>query len=63
MTKAEIGLLIGFVFVIPFALYHSFNKGVLFGLAMLLANAFMNLYPSLLQQLNKRRIDRILERT
>jgi hypothetical protein len=62
MTHAEIGHLIGFVFVTGGALYQSINISPVFGLAMLLPNVLLNLYPSLLQQENKRRIDALLQR-
>ncbi|MCC5866654.1 MAG: hypothetical protein JJU31_16150 [Wenzhouxiangella sp.] len=62
MTVAEINHLIGFVFVAAAALYQSFNIGIAFGLSMMIPNVFLNLYPSLLQQENKRRIDRLLNR-
>ena len=62
MTHAEIGHLIGFIFVIYFAVYKSFTHDVLFGLIIMLVNVLMNLYPSLLQQENKRRIDKLIKR-
>ncbi|NAS30641.1 hypothetical protein GTQ40_06635 [Flavobacteriaceae bacterium R38] len=62
MTLSEISHLIGFVFVTAFALYKSFSMGILFGFTMMIPNVLMNLYPSLLQQENKRRIDKILKR-
>lgn len=43
-------------------LNQSFNVSLVFGLAMMIPNAVLNLYPSLLQQENKRRIDRLLGR-
>lgn len=43
-------------------LNQSFNGSLVFGLAMMIPNAVLNLYPSLLQQENKRRIDRLLGR-
>jgi Glycosyl-4,4'-diaponeurosporenoate acyltransferase len=62
MTLAEIGHLIGFLFVAAAALYQSFNVSLLFGLTMMIPNTILNAYPSLLQQENKRRIDRLLNR-
>ena len=62
MTLAEISHLIGFLFVAAFALYQSFNISLVFGLTMMIPNVFLNLYPSLLQQENKRRIDLLLKR-
>lgn len=62
MTLSEISHLIGFIFVAIFAIYKSFIVGILFGLTMMIPNVLMNLYPSLLQQENKRRIDKLLKR-
>lgn len=62
MTLAEISHLIGFVFVIIFAIYKSFSVSLVFGLTIMIANILMNLYPSLLQQENKRRIDKLIKR-
>ncbi|MCF8714525.1 hypothetical protein JM658_06740 [Joostella atrarenae] len=62
MTIAEISHLIGFIFVILFALYKSITHDFLFGLTIMIVNIFMNLYPTLLQQENKRRIDTIIKR-
>lgn len=60
MTYAEIGHLIGFVFVLPFAAFYGIKYSALFGLIIMAVNVLMNLYPSLLQQENKRRIDRLI---
>lgn len=62
MTHAEISHLIGFIFVTFFAVYKIFTHNLLFGLTMMLINILMNLYPSLLQQENKRRIDKLINR-
>lgn len=62
MTLAEINHLIGFLLVAAVALYQSFSVGPIFGLSMMIPNALLNGYPSLLQQENKRRIDRVLNR-
>ena len=62
MTYSEISHLIGFFFVAVFAIYKSFVVGILFGMTMMIPNILMNLYPSLLQQENKRRINRIMKR-
>ena len=62
MTIAEISHLIGFIFVTIIALYKSISVNYLFGLTIMIVNVFMNLYPSLLQQENKRRIDRLINR-
>ncbi|MBB4119623.1 cytochrome b561 [Mesonia hippocampi] len=62
MTIAEISHLIGFIFVTGFAVYKSFTHNLLFGLTIMIANTLMNLYPLLLQQENKRRIDKLINR-
>lgn len=62
MTIAEIGHLIGFGFVTIFVFLKISNGNYLFGLIMMLVNIIMNLYPSLLQQENKRRIDQLIKK-
>jgi hypothetical protein len=62
MTLSEISHLIGFVFVVIVAIHKSITTGIIFGLTMMVPNILMNLYPSLLEQENKRRIDKILNR-
>ncbi|MFK7814361.1 MAG: hypothetical protein AB8B59_17820 [Maribacter sp.] len=62
MTIAEISHLIGFIFVTIIALYKSISQNYLFGIIIMIANVLMNLYPSLLQQENKRRIDMLIKR-
>lgn len=62
MTIAEISHLIGFVFVIFFAVYRISTHNFLFALIIMIVNVLMNLYPSLLQQENKRRIDVLIKR-
>ena len=62
MTLAEISHLIGFVFVTFFAVYKSITHELLFGLIIMIVNILMNLYPTLLQQENKRRIDPIIKK-
>ena len=61
MTLAEISHLIGFIFVMAVAIYKSVSHGFLFGLLIMIVNVLMNLYPSLLQQENKRRIDKLIK--
>lgn len=63
MTIAEISHLIGFIFVTYFALQKGVSDSVLFGLTIMLINTLMNFYPSLLQQFNKRRLDRLIKIT
>lgn len=60
MTLAEINHLVGFFFVIPFACIELVKGNYLFALFYMIANVLLNLYPSLLQQENKRRIDRLI---
>lgn len=62
MTFSEISHLIGFTFVTIFAFYKIFSVGLIFGLTMMIPNTLMNLYPSLLQQQNKRRIDSLIRK-
>jgi len=62
MTIAEISHLIGFIFVTFIAIYKSVSHNYLFGLTIMVVNILMNLYPSLLQQQNKRRIDKLIKR-
>ena len=62
MTFSEISHLIGFTFVTIFAFFKIFSVGPIFGLTMMIPNTLMNLYPSLLQQENKRRIDILIRR-
>ncbi len=62
MTKAEIDHLFAFVFVLIFVCVQLFNQKYLGASIMLLVNVLMNLNPSLLQQQNKRRIDKIINK-
>lgn len=62
MTISEIDHLTGFGFVTIFAIVKLFNFNYLFGLTIMIINLLMNLYPSLLQQQNKRRIDRLVKK-
>lgn len=60
MTSSEIDHLIAFAFVSIFALVKLYNAEFLFSATIMIMNTLMNLYPSLLQQQNKRRIDKLL---
>lgn len=60
MTIAEVSHLIGFIFVSFIAVYKSIAENYQFGLTIMFANILLNLYPSLLQQENKRRIDKLI---
>ena len=62
MTFSEISHLIGFVFISSFALVKFYNDNCSFGWIIMLVNVLMNLYPSLLQQENKRRIDKLMKK-
>ncbi|NVJ62390.1 MAG: hypothetical protein HWE27_18525 [Gammaproteobacteria bacterium] len=62
MTKAELSHLLAFLFMAVFSLVLLLKGKFLFALIMLLVNILMNLYPSLLQQQNKRRIDKLIKR-
>ena len=53
--------LIEFGFVSIFAIIKLVYAAYLFALIIMIANTLMNLYPSLLQQENKRRIDRLIK--
>lgn len=63
MTYAEIGHLIAFVIVSAAAIYYSIQKSIVLGFIIMFFNVLLNLYPSLLQQENKRRLDKIIEKT
>lgn len=61
MTYAEIVHLIGFAYVMLRVLVNLINGDHHSMIAPLIAvNIILNFYPTLLQQMNKRRIDRIL---
>jgi hypothetical protein len=60
MTTAEVNHLIGFAFVGTVAIVQGIRVGPGFGLLMTVPNVLLNVYPSLLQQENKHRIDRLL---
>lgn len=62
MTKAEVDHLFAFLFVSLFIFSAIYNQKIFLALIMLLINILMNLYPSLLQQQNKRRIDKLLSK-
>lgn len=62
MTYAEIVHLIGFVYVIVRIIVNIINDDYHITMVPLFAtNIFANFYPILLQQLNKRRIDRLMK--
>ncbi|GAB3026532.1 hypothetical protein GCM10027051_34150 [Niabella terrae] len=62
MTISEISHLIAFIFICVFAVIKALKFGFIFGLTIMIVNILMNLYPSLLQQENKRRIDQLIKK-
>ncbi len=63
MTNAEISHLIGFIFVmilITISIKTKFHEGIIFPL--FIANIIFHIYPVLVQQYNKRRIDKLLRK-
>ena len=62
MTKSEIDHLFAFIFVIFFVIATFYKQKYLLAFTILFVNLIMNLYPSLLQQQNKRRIDKLLSK-
>lgn len=62
MTKSEIDHLFAFLFVLIFMFVAIYNQKKLSAFIILLINIFMNLHPFLLQQQNKRRIDKLLSK-
>lgn len=62
MTFSEISHLIGFGFITIFAVVKLIKGNYLFGMIFMIVNILLNLYPSLLQQENKRRIDKLIKK-
>jgi|SRR5690554_3897416 len=60
MTKSEIDHLIAFLCVMIVIVHKIWLNQYSFALILLIINTITNLYPSLLQQQNKRRIDKLL---
>ncbi|WP_129715137.1 hypothetical protein [Pedobacter sp. SYP-B3415] len=60
MTLAELNHLFAFAFMLLFVAFRLFQGLYLFALVLLFVNVLMNMYPTLLQQQNKRRIDRYM---
>ncbi|WP_228433256.1 glycosyl-4,4'-diaponeurosporenoate acyltransferase CrtO family protein [Chryseobacterium arthrosphaerae] len=54
--------MIGFVFVSVFAFLKILGNNFIFAMIIMIVNIMMNLYPSLLQQENKRRIDKFIKK-
>lgn len=61
MTKAEISHLIAFVLVIIFSFFIWKRFNAKFMIILIMLNILFNLYPALLQQFNKKRIDKLIE--
>lgn len=59
MTLAEINHIIAFIIIGILACVMVFSRYFQLGLILMIVNILMNLYPSLLQQENKRRIDKL----
>ena len=63
MTSAEIGHFVAFIAIlITVGILMILEKLINLIIPLLILNIFLNLYPSLLQQLNKRRLDKIIKR-
>jgi len=62
MTSAEISHLIGFLFILIVSLILLIKKEMEFGIILIISNVIFNLYPSLLQQKNKKRIDELINK-
>lgn len=62
MTYAEIGHFIAFIFILVIIILKILNGQLTYAVILFGFNIIFNLYPSLLQQQNKKRIDRILKR-
>lgn len=60
MVYAEIGHLIAFIFIFIVTIVIVSSGQFVYAVILLICNIIFNLYPSLLQQQNKKRIDRIL---
>ena len=61
LSKSEFNHNFAFQFMGIFILIKVFQGFYIFAIVMLLVNILINLYPILLQQQNKRRIDRYLQ--
>lgn len=60
MSKAEIDHLFAFLFVIIFVVLKTYKEEYTFALIIFVVNVLMNLCPALLQQQNKRRLDKLI---
>jgi len=62
MVSAELSHLIAFILICIVSVLVGLIQSIWFGFTLLVVNILMNLYPVLLQQRNKRRIDRFLNK-
>lgn len=62
MSKAEIDHLFAFLFVLIFVILKIYKQEYIFALVIFVVNILMNLCPTLLQQQNKRRLDKLIAR-
>lgn len=61
MTYSEIGHHIAFIFILVVLVFKLYEGQFTYAAILFVFNIIFNLYPSLLQQQNKKRIDRILK--
>ena len=61
MTYSEVGHYIAFLFMLVLMVLKLRNGQISYAFIIFVFNIIFNLYPSLLQQQNKKRIDRILK--
>ncbi len=62
MTYSEISHFIGFIFILVIIVLKLLKGQAAYVFILLIFNIIFNLYPSLLQQQHKKRIDKILKR-
>jgi hypothetical protein len=60
MATSEVSHWVGFVAMLGLTIFAWWHRGSLVGLAYLFCNIIGNLYPCLLQQYNKRRLDQLI---
>ncbi len=60
MATAEISHWVGFALMLGLTIVAWFTRGTVVGLGYILFNLLGNVYPSLLQQYNKRRLSRVI---
>jgi hypothetical protein len=61
MTYSEISHLIAFIFILGIIIMKLWKGQFIYAIILLDFNIVFNLYPSLLQQHNKKRIDKLLK--